>query len=601
MPLPEVDTAQVKREPVCIIGGGPSGLVTAQVFLRDGFQNVQVLCRDPHVGGVWSRDRIYPNMTINNVDGEFRFSAHPMTPPPDSTLTGGRLRGIDVCRYMEEFHEKHLRIPSDGDAKNEQPKSIVRFNAEAVKITRSPNSKGWDLLVKDTVSGETETLYFPRIVLCTGGASVPVFAEGLAPKDAVKAGFTGPVFHSSDAWPNMMTILDSVGVQEKPDPDAVPGADGHKSVVVIGGGKSAQDFSAYIASQGVPVTVVYNKLEIALAVNKPLPRAIRQSRLMSVFSPHITLNTRIERFLHTTAAGAKMIRKTWERMEEDSHDVYRVPKASPLRITRSLFWDVRSGDEGVKREDSFVSLVMKGKIKVVAPTYVSKYTSRGVETTEGEKLDASAIIVATGYGSSWNGMLDDATMLEIGLSQRVDSNALEEFKWNYTTLNNPPDLAPVPTFPDGTSKAPGLYRASVPAKTIDRRDIAVNGTMFTSSIGYTLEVCANWISAYFLGEAMRLPDSPEDATRLTLREFAWSRRRYPEYTGWQNPSVTSTTPFFCAIQAADEMLEDMYLPSMRSGGNWLTWLFKPISIDELGTLGEERSRKRGETNLNKLQ
>ena len=42
----------------------------------------------------------------------------------------------------------------------------------------------------------------------------------------------------------------------------------------------------------------------------------------------------------------------------------------------------------------------------------------------------------------------------------------------------------------------------------------------------------------------------------------------------------------------DELLEDMGLQSMRSGGNWLTWPFKVISVDEIATLREERRAKR---------
>jgi dimethylaniline monooxygenase (N-oxide forming) len=42
----------------------------------------------------------------------------------------------------------------------------------------------------------------------------------------------------------------------------------------------------------------------------------------------------------------------------------------------------------------------------------------------------------------------------------------------------------------------------------------------------------------------------------------------------------------------DDLLDDMELPSMRSGGNWLTWPFRVISVDEIATLGEERRAKR---------
>lgn len=45
-------------------------------------------------------------------------------------------------------------------------------------------------------------------------------------------------------------------------------------------------------------------------------------------------------------------------------------------------------------------------------------------------------------------------------------------------------------------------------------------------------------------------------------------------------------------QVTDELLEDMRLPSMRSGGNWLTWPFKVIDVNEIVTLAEERRQKR---------
>ena len=53
--------------------------------------------------------------------------------------------------------------------------------------------------------------------------------------------------------------------------------------------------------------------------------------------------------------------------------------------------------------------------------------------------------------------------------------------------------------------------------------------------------------------------------------------------------ITHPCPYFRWPQAADELLEDMHLRSMRSGGNWLTWPFKIIDLKELSTLKEERA------------
>ena len=50
---------------VAIIGAGAAGLITAHTLLRDGFEHVQVLTRDPSAGGVWAAKRVYPGLSIN--------------------------------------------------------------------------------------------------------------------------------------------------------------------------------------------------------------------------------------------------------------------------------------------------------------------------------------------------------------------------------------------------------------------------------------------------------------------------------------------------------------------------------------------------------
>ncbi|EEB97174.1 hypothetical protein MPER_03558, partial [Moniliophthora perniciosa FA553] len=87
-----------------VIGSGAAGLISAHILLQDGFKTVQVITRDATVGGVWSEERVYPGLTLNNVYGEFRFSSMPMTPQQP----GGRLTGHDMMRYMRNFADTHL-------------------------------------------------------------------------------------------------------------------------------------------------------------------------------------------------------------------------------------------------------------------------------------------------------------------------------------------------------------------------------------------------------------------------------------------------------------------------------------------------------------
>jgi hypothetical protein len=41
-------------------------------------------------------------------------------------------------------------------------------------------------------------------------------------------------------------------------------------------------------------------------------------------------------------------------------------------------------------------------------------------------------------------------------------------------------------------------------------------------------------------------------------------------------------------QLVDDLLEDMGVRAMRSGGNWLSWPFKVIDLNEISTLKAER-------------
>ena len=104
----------------------------------------------------------------------------------------------------------------------------------------------------------------------------------------------------------------------------------------------------------------------------------------------------------------------------------------------------------------------------------------------------------------------------------------------------------------------------------------------------------------------------DEARDVADRDAAWVRRRYPPLLNWSGDSNASAVAFLTYViirdlsgahrtsivlwcrwpQLADQLLEDMGLPSNRSGGNWLTWLFKPVDLDELVHLKEERDAMR---------
>lgn len=84
-----------------------------------------------------------------------------------------------------------------------------------------------------------------------------------------------------------------------------------------------------------------------------------------------------------------------------------IPPDSPLRYTYSPFWSVHTNDEGQPRENGFHRLVNAGKINVMAPCRVTGYgEGKTVLLSNGKTLEADAVILATGYSSSWDGIFD---------------------------------------------------------------------------------------------------------------------------------------------------------------------------------------------------
>jgi len=435
--------------------------------------------------------------------------------------------------------------------------------------------------IKDTQSGQEEKIFFDKIVVCTGGYSEAAIPKVLA---AESARFKGSVSHSSEFREKLPEIL----AVTKPITDEKPG-----HVVVVGCGKSAQDISAYIANQNRKVTVVFETADAAIARPKPLPPFIRKGRWVSVFAPHKNLRTRLERFLHTTWFGAIIVRKFWQGLVNLTWKTLKIGENSPLRNSRPLYWGLTQNDEGTGIDTAFHAMVSKGKIELIAPTRVASFGEDGrtISTSDGRVLEADAVVLCTGFYSSWNKVFNQSTIEEIGLSrQRVPPQimAAANRKWNYPTLANPPPYEDDPNF-----KVPMFHRGMIPAKSMFRRDFAVNGGFFSTNNGYTMELSAHWISSFFLGDKfLQLPPTPEAAMEEAQMHGAWMKKRHPDTSLWPSEScgsnfVTHSWPQFC-----DDLLEDMSLPYQRSGGGFFNWIFQVVQIEELKNLTEERQAKR---------
>ena len=170
---------------------------------------------------------------VFSVHGEFRFSPLPMPPPMFKAKTGNRLCGEDMTAYMGRFPDTFLA-------------GKIRFETEILDIRRGRDGSGWEVEVLDLRTSNKEVLSYARVVLCTGvcpsdftfplfqhsssqGCSQAHVPETLSAMSGERAGFRGLVVHSSEFASRVDQILSEAQV----NPDY--------SVVVVGGGKSAQE------------------------------------------------------------------------------------------------------------------------------------------------------------------------------------------------------------------------------------------------------------------------------------------------------------------------------------------------------------------------
>ncbi|KAJ8691469.1 hypothetical protein PTI98_011038 [Pleurotus ostreatus] len=186
------------------------------------------------LGGIWAEERVYPGLTINNVYGEFRFSPLPM---PE---TVGRLTGEDMRSYMSAFANEFLN-------------GRIRCNTEVLEIKQHDSGDRWLVEIEDTRSQIRQVLRYAKIVLCTGSVD-----DEVSPAAAKVSEFNGPVNHSSQFRSQMVDLLSIV----KPIDANAPDSAGR--IVIVGGGKSAQDIAAYLTNENRKVSVVFERADAVL-------------------------------------------------------------------------------------------------------------------------------------------------------------------------------------------------------------------------------------------------------------------------------------------------------------------------------------------------
>lgn len=115
---------------------------------------------------------------------------------------------------------------------------------------------------------------------------------------------------------------------------------------------------------------------------------------------------------------------------------------------------------------------MSGKITAIAPTYVAQFTNTGVLLDNGQRIDASAVVSATGYVNSWEGILDGMRPLPL---------VYPCFPLTNTPRRNMPRYwSHAPGRPKGSEEVCRSLELSVASKPAKARVRGPNGTLCSS-------------------------------------------------------------------------------------------------------------------------
>ncbi|QSZ29957.1 hypothetical protein DSL72_004475 [Monilinia vaccinii-corymbosi] len=234
-----------RAKTVCIIGAGPSGLVSAKTLTHDhpkGTFEVTVFEKSHRIGGLWPTSRgddgfVHPDMCTNQSRHTVSFSDLAW---PASSLACPK--AWQVGKYLEDY----VRL---------YPGYSIKSGIEVSKVEPPPGwqtthaaSGKWTVHVQPTDAAESSQVYeFDHVIVATGFFGKPRIPD-------ILPGFPAPVWHSSKLR-DVISLLADNGKLSSPK---------GKNIVVVGGQMSGVETAALIA------------LQVSSSVNstdRPIPNA----------------------------------------------------------------------------------------------------------------------------------------------------------------------------------------------------------------------------------------------------------------------------------------------------------------------------------------
>jgi len=202
--------------------------------------NLIILDDGDTIGGVWSKEKIYPNLFAQIGHGLFEYSFYPMK--KENISKDRYIPGETIHNYLNDFAVDHGLS--------------MRTRLRSSVTTAEKSGKGWRLTIS-----EAPSIICDRLIYASGATSKPYFPKW------PHVGFSKPIIHSSEVGQNL---------------EALQNLD---HATVVGGAKSSYDTVFMLLKSG-------KKVDWIIRADGSGPLAIMPPRMFKVFNTVDIMATR---------------------------------------------------------------------------------------------------------------------------------------------------------------------------------------------------------------------------------------------------------------------------------------------------------------------
>lgn len=220
---------------------GLAGLGAAKTYHQlNPIETVAIIEANPSLGGVWSKERLYPGLKTNNMLGTYEYADFPMDTETYGVKPSEFMSGEVMHKYLNNYAEKF------GIADK------IRYQSKVLTAEHQDGPDGgWILTVQSGSS--TSTITARKLIMATGLTSEPFLPHFKGQEE-----FDAPLFHSKDFLQHADTLNSS------------------KVVTVFGTTKSAWDAVYAFGTKGIRVHwIIRGMSHKTLTVTQMRPDLIR--------------------------------------------------------------------------------------------------------------------------------------------------------------------------------------------------------------------------------------------------------------------------------------------------------------------------------------